>query len=72
MKIGIVSRIHGINYGANLQALALQRTLESLGSESEYIDFEVEVHPKGFRKILNVANNFVRDFLGYRRRLFKT
>lgn len=72
-QIGIVSRIHGINYGANLQALALQEALQNLGYNCTYINYIVPVPIKGIkRKILSLGYGVVRRFLGYNKRLVNT
>ena len=42
-RIGIVSRIHGVNYGANLQAIALQAALAKFGAHAEYINKKVDI-----------------------------
>lgn len=70
--IGIVSRIHGINYGANLQAIALQKAIESIGGKVEYINYVVEVPSKGLKRILSWGYGLVRQFLGFRKRLERT
>ena len=72
MKIGIVSRTRCINYGANLQALALQETLKSLGFDAEYIDYNVVVPVKGPKKILSFGYDIVKRFLGYSKREQRT
>lgn len=71
-RIGIASRVHGINYGANLQAVALQKVIEELGTEVEYIDFEVTTSSVGFKRILSWGFGIIRLFLGYQIRLKRT
>lgn len=72
-KIGIVSRIHGINYGANLQAVALQNVLQELGVSAEYINFEVAIPPANcIRQILSWGYSVARRFLGFRKRIQRT
>ena len=39
MKIGIITIVKVNNYGAELQAFALQKELELLGYDSEIIDY---------------------------------
>lgn len=47
MRIGILTLMHGYNYGGMLQCFSLQRALEQLGHKVEIIDF----HPTpGWRK----------------------
>ena len=40
MKIALLSFHNAANYGAALQAYALQKVLESKGHESPYIDYQ--------------------------------
>lgn len=42
MKIGIVTFVKCDNYGAELQAYALQKKLNVLGYEAEVVDLEKE------------------------------
>lgn len=72
IKIGIVSRTKCINYGANLQAIALQEILLRLGYEPEYIDYTVSVQVHGAKKILSFGYNIVKRFLGYATREKRT
>lgn len=72
-RVGIVSRIHGVNYGANLQAVALQNVLQKLGAYAEYVNFEVKVpSPNYLKRILSCGYGIVRLFLGFRQRLQHT
>ena len=71
-RIAIVSRTHSINYGANLQAAALQRCLQKEGVDACYVDFSVDIPTKGFRKILTWGYRVLRFFLGYPKRLKRT
>ena len=72
-QIGIVSRVHGINYGANLQALALQLIIQRLGANAEYINYEVVVPAGSYKKqILSWGYGIVRYFLGFHKRLLCT
>lgn len=41
-KIGIMSMQRVINYGSFMQAYALKKTIESLGHEVEFVDYEYE------------------------------
>lgn len=45
MKIGIITIFKSNNYGAELQAFALQKKLSLLGHESELIDYPFYKHP---------------------------
>lgn len=71
-RIGVVSRIHGINYGANLQAVALQTILIRFGACVEYINWEVEIPLSQFQQIRSKIFGIVRMFLGYKQRLYNT
>ena len=39
MKIGIITFHRAVNYGAVLQAYALQHALEGLGAQAEILDY---------------------------------
>ncbi len=45
MKIGIITIFKSNNYGAELQAFALQKKLELMGFDSELIDYPFYKHP---------------------------
>ncbi len=48
MRIGILTLMHGYNYGGLLQCFSLQQALENLGHEVEIIDY----HPRpGWRRL---------------------
>jgi polysaccharide pyruvyl transferase WcaK-like protein len=49
MKIGIITIVRVNNYGAELQAYALQKKLQQLGHDAEIIDYLFYKHPS-FRK----------------------
>ncbi|MCM0323220.1 polysaccharide pyruvyl transferase family protein [Bacteroides fragilis] len=71
-KIAILSFFRSANYGAVLQALALQVNVNKLGYQSEYLSFEMWEHKFVFRDIFRFAyNNFVRSWLGFKRRKAK-
>lgn len=71
-NIGIISLVGTINYGAILQALALQVYLEKLGTNAEYFNFKVRQQLKPDRLILSLGFSIVRVFFGYLKRLHKT
>jgi len=50
MKIGIVTWHRATNYGAVLQAFALQTFLQQTGHEPYFIDHHYGIEPKGVRK----------------------
>ena len=49
MKIGILTYHRSINYGAQLQAFALQKYIEGLGHECLIIDYWPEYHQKRYK-----------------------
>ncbi len=60
MRIGIITIMRVNNYGAELQAYALQKKLEMLGFDSEIIDYLYYKHPdyiftKQARPLLNIG-----------------
>lgn len=71
-RIGVVSRIHGVNYGANLQAVALQTALTKFGAYAEYINVEVNIPLKGLHNIKSKIYGTIRLFLGFRKRIENT
>ena len=42
MKVGIVSMQRIVNYGSFLQAYSLKNTIEKMGHEVEFVDYEIE------------------------------
>jgi len=42
MKVGIISMQRIVNYGSFLQAYSLKNTIESMGHEVEFVDYEIE------------------------------
>ncbi|MEB3373128.1 hypothetical protein SFC43_05805 [Bacteroides sp. CR5/BHMF/2] len=44
-KIGIITIVRVNNYGAELQAYALQRKLINMGYDAELIDYLYYIHP---------------------------
>ena len=65
MKVGIVTFHTAINYGAVLQALALQETLSSLSDSVEIVNYESDevvaiYHPFSLRKYKRLFRNSVR------------
>ena len=63
--VAIVSFIGVENYGANLQAFALQEKLKQLGFKPIYINYSHKSSLSGIKKIVNVIyysqkfNNFL-------------
>lgn len=50
MKVGILTFHNAINYGAVLQAYALQQTVSALGAECEIIDYSCPAVEKQYRR----------------------
>ncbi len=50
MKVGILTFHNAINYGAVLQAYALQQTVSALGAECEIIDYRCPAVEKQYRR----------------------
>ena len=74
-RVGIITMHRVPNCGSALQAYATQRAVESLGYDSEIIDYVYpnRMHARGnavFR-FLYAAKSFVCDFVFGRRKLFK-
>ena len=70
--VAIVSFIGVENYGANLQAFALQEKLKQLGFKPIYINYSHQSSLSGIKKIVNVIWSFFRLLLGYAKRYNKT
>ena len=45
-KVGILTYHKAINYGANLQAVALRTVLENLGAEAFFYDYYPDYHKR--------------------------
>lgn len=71
-KAGIVSFYSRENYGAILQAVALQNKINEFDIDSKYINYNPKLPLTGVKKILNILYKSVRYFIGYRKRLQKT
>ena len=64
-KIGILTYHSGYNYGASLQAYALQTTIEKLGCDVEIINFEkddfvasremITRHPRRAKELIKIV-----------------
>lgn len=66
MKIGVMTRRYGYNYGSSLQAFAVRYVLESLGHEVKVLNYdEFSQHPVWYIKpiILKAIYLFVRIFM---------
>lgn len=59
MKVGILTFHTALNYGAVLQAYALQSILDQLGLQNEIIDYKCEFFEKKYRKFW--VNGSLRD-----------
>lgn len=65
MKIGIITWFNGINYGTNLQAIALQKFLKEQGYDVKLINFSVtsERTPDIFIKKLFQPKRYIRKYV---------
>lgn len=70
--VAIVSFVDSENYGANLQAFALQEKLKDLGYKPTYINLSRPSHLTGFNKLKNRIWTPLRYLFGYADRLNKT
>src|SRR5690554_1599113 len=70
--VAIVSFIGVENYGANLQAFALQEKLRHLGFKPTYINYTHKSSLSGIKKVVNVIWTLARFFFGYYGRYNKT
>lgn len=57
--IALLTFLHFKNYGTMLQAYALQRKINDLGYECEYIDYGGHFVPKGLRKYLGLIKKII-------------
>ena len=62
MKIGIVTFYNCDNYGAELQAYALQKKLNLMGFEAELINMEKEKHSPSIRTMVTAIINRFRQY----------
>lgn len=63
MKVGIITFHRAINFGAALQVLALQKTIENIGACVEVIDYRCEYIEKDYRNIRINKNNILKDIV---------
>lgn len=71
MKIGILSMQRIKNYGSFLQAYALKNTIQSLGHEVEFVDYNVEkCIVSGENSAKKIKRSFFKRALGYIKRKF--
>lgn len=68
MKIGIMTMQRINNYGSFLQAYGLKKLIESLGYETEFVDYEYEnsiikYNSRKFSKFFKTKNNIRRYFV---------
>ena len=62
MKIGIITFYNCDNYGAELQAYALQKKLSLLGYKVELLNMEKENHRTSFRTMFSAIKNRFRQY----------
>lgn len=70
-KIGIVTFHRAINYGAMLQAVAVQRAIKNMGENSELIDYTDKLydHYKVSYKSSNRLKSILKYFASWKKRL---
>lgn len=71
MKIGIITFHRATNYGAALQAFALQEALNKMGYEAEIIDYACEFLEQYYKKFYNPKKTFkglISAIINYRTR----
>lgn len=71
-NVAIVSFINVENYGAILQALALQEKVNDLGHNAFYINYGHQSPIKGVKRIVNIVWSLFRYLFGYGNRQRKT
>lgn len=70
MKIAIITYFDTTNYGANLQAFALQREIQNLGYDVEtvnYIPYNIKVRELPYINIKGTLRNFLGSVVRYHR-----
>ncbi|MEE1317873.1 MAG: polysaccharide pyruvyl transferase family protein [Ruminococcus sp.] len=74
-KIGILTFHRAVNYGAQLQAYALQRTATDLGAECELVDYICPAITKPYKPIYITKNNpimsLAKSLIMFNRRIKK-
>ena len=74
-KIGIITFHRAKNYGAVLQAYALQHTLEQLGSNCEIVDYKCENIDNGYKPFqfskTDPIKSILKSIVMYRKRAKK-
>ena len=74
-KIGIITFHRAKNYGAVLQAYALQHTLEQLGSDCEIVDYKCENIDNGYKPFqfskTDPIKSILKSLVMYRKRAKK-
>ena len=63
MKIGLLSFHNALNYGAALQAYALERVLEDHGYDCEYIDYQNIRRRQGYDMLYLIRDSFCKGKL---------
>ena len=71
-KVALLTFFSTENYGAILQALALQEVIKNMGYEVDLIDYNPKSNLSGLKKVKNVVWRKVRFFLGVKRRWKRT
>ena len=66
-KVGIITILKVNNYGAELQAFALHRKLQTLGVENEVIDYLYYKHPDyQFENFRSLFDHFTNKYMTLR------
>lgn len=63
MKVGIITFHRAINYGAVLQTLALQKTIENLNSDVEIIDYRCKTIEDDYKNFSVTKKKFLKDII---------
>lgn len=71
-KIATITFHKAMNYGATLQAVALQKTIQSFGHESEIINYDNKLISESYKPIrYDSIRDFVKSFINFPLRLRK-
>lgn len=73
-KIGIITLMHGFNYGGMLQCYALQKIVQGFGMETQIIDYPMSPRRRKFRQLSNCLGQTTARWLEkifWQRRLSK-
>ncbi|HOW51077.1 MAG TPA: polysaccharide pyruvyl transferase family protein [bacterium] len=71
-NVGMVGFFSSENYGAILQAVALQKKIEEMGCRATYLNYFPPLPVDRLKKWINILYGYLRLLLGYRRRKQRT